>query len=117
VYANDTAFKDFLTGAQCFTVKEIEVFEIADETALPADVEKCANGCLFRERARDAGAVAAGRLWETQASDKHLWRLFLKGTSRGRQDNFPSKAWKAREEISGQEVRQAVEGRRSDCHN
>jgi hypothetical protein len=29
-YANDTAFKDFLTGAQYFTVKEIEVFEIAD---------------------------------------------------------------------------------------
>jgi hypothetical protein len=30
VYANDTAFKDFLTGAERFTVKEIEVFEIAD---------------------------------------------------------------------------------------
>jgi hypothetical protein len=29
-YANDTAFEDFLTGAQKFTVKEIEVFEIAD---------------------------------------------------------------------------------------
>jgi hypothetical protein len=29
-YANDTAFEDFLTGAQNFTVKEIEVFEIAD---------------------------------------------------------------------------------------
>jgi hypothetical protein len=30
VYANDTAFKDFFTGAFNFTVKEIEVFEIAD---------------------------------------------------------------------------------------
>jgi hypothetical protein len=29
-YANDTAFEDFLTGAEKFTVKEIEVFEIAD---------------------------------------------------------------------------------------
>jgi hypothetical protein len=29
-YANDTAFEDFLTGAEEFTVKEIEVFEIAD---------------------------------------------------------------------------------------
>jgi hypothetical protein len=29
-YANDTAFNDFLTGAHNFTVKEIEVFEIAD---------------------------------------------------------------------------------------
>jgi hypothetical protein len=29
-YVNDTAFKDFLTGAERFTVKEIEVFEIAD---------------------------------------------------------------------------------------
>jgi hypothetical protein len=30
VYANDTAFEYFLTGAEEFTVKEIEVFEIAD---------------------------------------------------------------------------------------
>jgi hypothetical protein len=29
-YANDTAFEYFLTGAYKFTVKEIEVFEIAD---------------------------------------------------------------------------------------
>jgi hypothetical protein len=29
-YANDTAFEYFLTGAEHFTVKEIEVFEIAD---------------------------------------------------------------------------------------
>jgi hypothetical protein len=29
-YANDTAFGDFLTGAGEFTVKEVEVFEIAD---------------------------------------------------------------------------------------
>jgi hypothetical protein len=30
VYANDTAFCDFFTGAVNFTVKEIEMFEIAD---------------------------------------------------------------------------------------
>jgi hypothetical protein len=29
-YVNDTAFEYFLTGAEKFTVKEIEVFEIAD---------------------------------------------------------------------------------------
>jgi hypothetical protein len=29
-YANNTTFEDFLTGAESFTVKEIEVFEIAD---------------------------------------------------------------------------------------
>jgi hypothetical protein len=29
-YANDTAFRDFFTGAENFTVKEIEVFEIPD---------------------------------------------------------------------------------------
>jgi hypothetical protein len=29
-YANDTAFEYFLTGAREFTVREIEVFEIAD---------------------------------------------------------------------------------------
>jgi hypothetical protein len=62
---------------------------------------------------RDAGAGAVGRLRETQAGDKHLWRLFLKGDfawqiRNGRQDNFASEAPKAREEISAQEVRRAV---------
>jgi hypothetical protein len=52
-YTNDTAFEDFLTGAVTFTVKEIEVFEIADSMALSADVTKCANGCLFQEMTRD----------------------------------------------------------------
>jgi hypothetical protein len=28
-YANDTTFEDFITGAYSFTVKQIEVFEIA----------------------------------------------------------------------------------------
>jgi hypothetical protein len=50
---------DFLTGAQKFTVKEIEVFEIADSTALPANREKCANGCLLQKITRNAG----GRVW------------------------------------------------------
>jgi hypothetical protein len=69
-YANDTAFEDFLPGTEEFTVKQIEVFEIADYTALPADVKTCANGRLFQERVRDAGAGAAGRLRETQAGDR-----------------------------------------------
>jgi hypothetical protein len=43
VYANDTAFEDFFMGAEKFTVKEIEIFEIADEAAFPAEVKKCAN--------------------------------------------------------------------------
>jgi hypothetical protein len=30
VYANDIAFENFFTGAHNFTVKEIEVFQIAD---------------------------------------------------------------------------------------
>jgi hypothetical protein len=30
VYTNNTAFEDIFTGAEKFTVKEIEVFEIAD---------------------------------------------------------------------------------------
>jgi hypothetical protein len=37
-------------------VKEIEVFKIADETALPTVVAKCAKRCVFQERVRDAGA-------------------------------------------------------------
>jgi hypothetical protein len=69
VYANDTAFEHFLTGAYSFTVKQIEVLEITDEITLPADVKKCANECLFQEREREMQAGAAGRLWETQAGD------------------------------------------------
>jgi hypothetical protein len=63
-YANDTAVEDFLTRLQTLTVKEIEVFEIADETDIRADVEKCANGRLFQEMARNADE----RLSETAAS-------------------------------------------------
>jgi hypothetical protein len=55
VYANDTSFDNFFTGAVNFTVKEIEVCEIADSTALPVYLKKCANGRLFQEMARDAG--------------------------------------------------------------
>jgi hypothetical protein len=35
-YGNDTRFEEFLTGAEYFTVKEIEVFE-SDETAVSAN--------------------------------------------------------------------------------
>jgi hypothetical protein len=62
--ANNTAFEDFFTDFLNFTVKEIEVFETADETALPADVQKCTNGSLFREMARNAG----GRLLKSVTS-------------------------------------------------
>jgi hypothetical protein len=53
--ANDTAFQDFLTVAGKFTVKDVEVFEFAGETELPADVEKNANERLFRETTRNGG--------------------------------------------------------------
>jgi hypothetical protein len=56
VDANDTAFEDFFAGREFFTVKDIEVFEIADLTSLPADGQKCANGRFLRERPRDARA-------------------------------------------------------------
>jgi hypothetical protein len=67
--ANDTAFENFFTGAHNLTVKEIEVFQIADSKALPADVEEGANGPLLRGIARDARAGLAGRLRETQVGD------------------------------------------------
>jgi hypothetical protein len=40
---------DFLTGEMRFTVKEIEVFEIADSTDLPVDVAKCVNRRLVED--------------------------------------------------------------------
>jgi hypothetical protein len=61
--ANDTAFRDFFTVAKEFTVKGIEVFEIADSMALPADSEN-ARMDVYSERARDAGC----RLLQTAIS-------------------------------------------------
>jgi hypothetical protein len=75
VYANDIAFEHFFTGALEFTVKEIEVFEIADSTILPADVKKCANGRLLQKIARDARAGSAGRLQERQAGDSESGKV------------------------------------------
>jgi hypothetical protein len=46
---NDTVFGDFLTAALNFTVKEIRVFEIPDETTLPVNVETLANENLSQE--------------------------------------------------------------------
>jgi hypothetical protein len=46
---------EFLTGIEYCTVKKIEVFQIADQTALLADLDECANGRLFQEMAGDAG--------------------------------------------------------------
>jgi hypothetical protein len=45
-------------------VKEIEVFKIADETALPAKLAKYANRGLFEERARHV----CGHLFEAVTS-------------------------------------------------
>jgi hypothetical protein len=45
-------------------VKEIQIFEIADEMALPADVESCANRWLCQEIASNAG----GRVFKTDTS-------------------------------------------------
>jgi hypothetical protein len=47
--------------AKEFTVKEIEVFKIADCMALPADVKKCANGRLLQRIARDVSAGSVGQ--------------------------------------------------------
>jgi hypothetical protein len=42
---NGKVEKEFLTGAQNLRVKEFEIFEIADQTALPTNRENCQNGC------------------------------------------------------------------------
>jgi hypothetical protein len=75
VYTNYTDFEDFFTIAVEFTVKEIEVFKIADETALPADVKKGANGCWFREMAGNVFRGSAGKALSSGLSGR-----------RGRQD-------------------------------
>jgi hypothetical protein len=41
-------------------MKEIEVFEITDSTALPADIEQCANGRLFEADLRFRGRITLG---------------------------------------------------------
>jgi hypothetical protein len=68
-HANDTAIGNLFTGREYVTVKEIEVFEIAGEMALRIDVENCRNGCVVRERARDASAGSAGWFQETHTGD------------------------------------------------
>jgi hypothetical protein len=76
--------------------------------ALPADDEKCANGHLFQEIARNAG----GRLSET-ATSRGFVQIAPAGditsgkatrTCGDKQDNFARMTWKAREEICVQEV-------------
>jgi hypothetical protein len=47
--------------AKEFTVKEIEVFKIADNMALPANVKKCPNGRLLQRIARDVSAGSVAR--------------------------------------------------------
>jgi hypothetical protein len=36
-------------------MKEVAIVEIADSTALPADLEKCVNGYLLQEMAGNTG--------------------------------------------------------------
>jgi hypothetical protein len=45
------------TDAEAFTRNEIEVFEIVDQTALPADVKKCANRRFCRGMAQNVGEL------------------------------------------------------------
>jgi hypothetical protein len=85
--------KDFLMGIVRFTVKEIKVVKIADETARPGNLEKCVNECLFQEivgnasgrvsrqslraelvRMAPAGASGRHRIGE---SSECLWWLFV----------------------------------------
>jgi hypothetical protein len=39
------------TNAEQFAVNKIEIFQIGDYMALLTDIKKCANRCLFQERA------------------------------------------------------------------
>jgi hypothetical protein len=54
---NSTAAEDFFTRAENFTVQEIKVFQIADLTALPADLEKYTNEPLSQEKGNNAGGA------------------------------------------------------------
>jgi hypothetical protein len=52
--------EDFFTSEKYFTVKEMEVFKIANEMALPVNCEKCANGCLLQEIAETPADAFGG---------------------------------------------------------
>jgi hypothetical protein len=64
-------------------VKEVEVFEIADETAFRTDIEKCANGRLFHEREQEMqpleqpGNSASGKATNTRGGCS--WRTSSRG--------------------------------------
>jgi hypothetical protein len=70
VPANDTAFKDFFTGAANVTVKETDVFEIADSATLQRcrKMDRLAFIPRERERERQAGALAQ-IVWAAPAGD------------------------------------------------
>jgi hypothetical protein len=51
VYANDTPFEEFFTGAHNFTVKDIEVFEISEETN--TSKKMFGNTCLSKQMRRE----------------------------------------------------------------
>jgi hypothetical protein len=83
----------FPIGAEKFTVKEIEVFEIADQTALPAIARSARMGIYFKRSsetqadtfwrqplrarsARTAHAGASGRQRVGKGGER-MWRLFV----------------------------------------
>jgi hypothetical protein len=74
---------DLSTGAEIFTVKQIEVLEIADQIALPADVKICANGRLFQESERCRSESSRPALGDTGGrqrvgeGDEQSRRLFV----------------------------------------
>jgi hypothetical protein len=110
-YVKCNAFKDFFTGAVEFTMKGMKVFAIADSTTLPANVEKCANGRVLHERARDAGGHlrADESRWLQRATARRRRQQALVATvrevglrveeSRDRQDNSVWATRMAKEEI------------------
>jgi hypothetical protein len=70
--ASNTDFEVSFTSVEEFTMNKMEIFEIADETALPANVKKCASGCSFQEIVRDAFVQSGQQLhtseWQKQTS-------------------------------------------------
>jgi hypothetical protein len=75
--AHCTDLKDFLTGAECFTVKEIQVFEISAETELPGDITK--SEVRPKERCKTMAVGEFGRQSICRRDDK---RGYVAGRSR-----------------------------------
>jgi hypothetical protein len=48
-YMNDATAENFVTSMEKFTVKEVEILEVRDKTALPTSLYDFVNRCLFEE--------------------------------------------------------------------